>query len=1051
MNRIRAILSVLALAATATGSAAAVRVGKHTCLIQGFEGPDVLAGKKNVSYLSGVPEDAEVEVWDTALYNARRIAHAGSGIACRIAAKPVTQGRGALSARFTRDDRALRISLRNNINQPSGAAGRPECNSLGCFDAVKIDVFNPAAKPVACRMTALGGFAVTDKSRSFALVRDLTLKSGWNTVTLTSPDACAVFVDPHDTTCVEFRVPKAKDTTLLFDNVRMERETIGENMAKFARCFDFGVSYFNWPGFTYGSVPWDAKRGYGFTAGKSLTHGGDMHVVNDQLTRDGFRAPAAFRVKVPNGKYKVVTRTGNYWGRRAVGLNVEIKAEGKRVYYRGRLSARKQAEFKYAHERTDHGKRHPDLWGTYEDGTFFPEVRFDAEVADGVLDLEFLLPPVADGRASGESVWNYLIIYPADKHRAIAPEIDWLNEKIRTIYNTVSHAEIGRAFALYNREEVICPDEFLWPDIAAARRKALKPTAAETKRGYLHFIRDKHDLMTPDSVPLPGEIGNSLTAFGTPGETASFAVGLYPLADLKQVTVELSDVTDAAGKTVVPAAGAEVRLLSYRPMTPVTSNHAECFHIIGPGVLIPPQPTDVPKAFPRKWWISMPIPKDAAPGVLRATVHFKVNGRNASAVKVALVVLPFALDKPKGVTFAVAHNSVRDFWASETNHELAFYARLGLTTIWYQGDAALRADMRQLAARHGLAVELGSRNKYLNWRWPENYRHALIRRYLARGQKVSFTPRHTGHREGRKIRFTHGFWLWRSGIRHRVIQTQPNACERVYYAHCGHAKFGPCSYRFPSIHQVGLILPAPTLYEVRDGIIDWRYIQTLENLAHPPGGRVRATPAMAAGQKFLAELKKAIDPSLDRYYFQRKRNFNHVGRFGLHDTVWTGRRYLLARWELARHIAAIHGKPIRADAVPIPTAESPGVVRHAEYFGPFWVDASQFMYLSQKRAGTPTLQAENPRTPVGQDWATVLVKMTHPSKARWTAVLKDSAGKELARQPVGELKRWKTRWVLATSHLPAGRYTLAVVAAGAKTVPADAPAVTIDVVPWVRS
>jgi len=1051
MNRTRAMLSLLAIAATASACPAAVRVGQHSLLIQGFEGADVLAKKKNVSYLSGVPEDAEVEVWDTALYNARKIPHAGSGIACRIAGKPVTQGRGALAARFTRDDRALRVSLRNNINQPSGAAGRPACNSLGCFDALKGDVFNPAAKPVTCRMTVLGGFAVTDKSRSFALVRDLTLKSGWNTFTVTSPDACAVFVDPHDATCVEFRVPGAKGATLVFDNFRMERETIGANMAKFARCFDFGVSYFNWPGFTYGSVRWDGRRGYGFTAGASLTHGGDLHVVNDQLTRDGFRAPAAFRVKVPNGKYKVVARTGNYWGRRAVGLNVEIKAEGQRVYYRRRLSGRKQLEFKYAHERTDHWKRGLDLWDTYEDGTFFPEVRFDTEVADGALDLEFNLPPVADGRASGESVWNYLIIYPAGKHEAIAPEIDWLNEKIRAIYNTVSHAEMGRAFALYNREEVICPEEFLWPDLAAARRAALKPTPAETKRGYVHFVRHKHDLTTPDSVPLPGEVADSLTVFGAPGETASFAVGLYPLADLKQVTVELSDVTDPAGKPVIGAAGGEVRLVSYRPMTPVTGNHAECFHTIGPGVLIPPQPTDVPKAYPRKWWVSLPIPKDAPAGVCRATVRFKVNGRRASAVKVALVVLPFTLDEPKAVTFAVAHNSVRDSWSSDTNHDLALFARLGLTTVWYQGAAALRADMRQLAAKHGMKVELGSPDKYLNWRWPENYRHALIRRQLARGRKVSFTPRHTGHREGRKIRFTHGFWLWRSGIRHRVIQTQPNACERVYYAHCGHAKFGPCSYRFPSIHQAGLILPAPTLYEVRDGITDWRYIQTLENLAQPAGADVKASPAMLKGQHFLAELKKDIDPSLDRYYFQRKRNFNHVGRFGLHDTVWTGRRYLMARWELARHIAAIRGKPVPADAIPIPVAESPGVIRHAEYFGPFWVDPSQFMYLSQKRAGTPTLQAENPRTPVGQDWATVLVKMTHPSKARWVAVLKGAAGKELARQDVGELKRWKTRWVLATSHLPPGRYTLSVVAAGAKAVPAGAPAVSIDIVPWVRS
>ncbi|KPK49672.1 MAG: hypothetical protein AMK72_03985 [Planctomycetes bacterium SM23_25] len=1019
---------LVGLLAVTPSRAANVEVGKHVVLIQGFEGKDVFEKKEHVSYLSGVPEDAEVEVWDANLYRRRKFPPAESGIACGISARHRTQGRASLEVRFSRPDRVLRVSLCNNINQPANG-GRPACNSIGCFDWLRGDVFNPGRKPVELELTMLGGFAVTDNARTFSLVRSLTLKPGWNEFAVSSQEASATFVDPHDATCVEFRTPATPDAVLYFDNFRMERETIGKNMTALAKCFDFGVSWFNWPGFTYGSLPWDEGRGFGFTQGSDLTHGGDLHVINDQLTRDGFRAPASFRVKLPNGRYKVVTQTGNYWAQRDGGLNIEIKAEGKRVYYRPKMSAAKFIRFKYAHERTDHWKRDMDLWGTYEEGTYLRTVTFQTEVADGALDLDFLLPPVEDGRPHGVSIWTYLIVYPADKERLIAPELEWLNEKIRTVYNKVSHAQISRQFALYNREEVICPEEFLWPDLAAARRAALKPTDTEAARGYLHFLRHHHDLVSPDSVPLPNEIGDAIAVFGTPGETVQWAVGLYPLKHLKDVSVSLGNFQDESGKPVTAAAAADVRLVSYRPMTPVTSNHAECFHYVGPGILIPAAATDIPAGFPRNWWISLPIPKGIGPGLYRGRFNFKLAGRDTSSVEVALRVLPFELQEPQGVTFAVDYRTTMSFRPEDGPHELDFFRSLGINTLWYQGGPDQLPELQQAAGKAGLTVEIGHPDKYPNWRWPQEYRQALIQRYLAKGQGVSFQPRHTGYREGRRTRFTHGFWLWRSGIRHRVIQTQPNAAERVYYAHYGHAKFGPCNYLFPSLDGVGKFNPAPTLLEVRDGIYDWRYIQTLEGLVRPKGADLKATPAIERGRACLDELKAAVNPDLDHYYFERKRNFNHVGRFGLHDTVWNGRRYQMERWAIARHVAALKGAELGGRTEPLHPAAPAGPILFAEHFGPFWVDESQYLDFMQQREGTPSILLETPKTPAARNWVTALVKMRYPSKRHWLAVLTDAAGKELARQNVGLLERWKTRWVLRTEHLPVGKYALRILPA----------------------
>lgn len=496
----------------------------HELLLQGFETDDVFAKKEHVSYLSGVPEDAQVELWDMPLYNRQKLAFGDEGgVAVRFAGQNVKQGKAALEARFARGDRALRVSLRNNLDQPAGPDGqRGEANGLGWFDRVVADVFNPAPQDVQVEVRLLGGYALTDKSLPLSLARTVTLKSGWNEIQFSAAESSKCLVDPFDAAAIELRVPQPKDTVLVIDNLRVERQTLPKKLSQLARCFDFGVSYFNWHGFDYGSLMYDQKRGYGFVECKDITHGGDLHVMNDALTRDGFRAPAKFKVKLANGKYRCVAQTGNYWGRRDHDLNLEIKAEGKTAWSRPRLSPEERWKEKFADETCDHWKHGLDLWNTYEDGKYFKTIQFVAEVADGELDIEWLLPPLPAGeKPGGESIWTWLVIYPEDRHKELAPELAWLNDKIADIYSNVMHVQIGREFALYNREEVIVAEEYLWPDLAAARKAAIKPTADEEKRGYLHFLRHQADLLTPHSVPLPSEVGDRIELVAAPGTTAA--------------------------------------------------------------------------------------------------------------------------------------------------------------------------------------------------------------------------------------------------------------------------------------------------------------------------------------------------------------------------------------------------------------------------------------------------------------------------------------------------------------------------------------------------
>ena len=560
-------------------------------------------------------------------------------------------------------------------------------------------------------------------------------------------------------------------------------------------------------------------------------------------------------------------------------------------------------------------------------------------------------------------------------------------------------------------------------------------------------------------------------------------MGIYPLKELGYVGLSAGALAGAGGKPIVESKDVRNWLVSYRPMTPVTSAHAEPFHSLGPGILLPSAtvgmgigPGDtcrIPKEFPRQFWLEYDIPKDAKPGIYRSkvdvisadAVKLDVIMPASSTVEVLIRVLPFALEEPKDVTFAVAYNSPKGWsGAAEGNPEMDFFARMGLNTIWYGGGAESQPDMEALAKARGLAVEPVS-GKYANWRWPEEYRDYIIRSLLNQKKPISFQPVHTGWREGRRVRFSHGFWLWRSGIRHRVIQTQPNACERVFYAHCGHAKFGPALYLFPSL-DVGQLRPAPAWFDVREGIADWRYLQTFQAALAAAGdpAQDKSGPVQAA-KAYSDELNNSLKVSLDYYYFKRKRDFNHVDRFGLTDNVWPGRRYEMERWEMALHTARLKKADMSALAMPgdapaprgataaalvaVPRAAAPAPptqpILHAEYFGPFWVDERQYLDYVNTNPGAPKLLAETPKTPAGQNWATVLALLEQVNEQTWSAVLADAAGKEICRQKVGPLKRWKTRWVLNTAGLAPGKYTIKLVPDAGDPAP-DAQA-TITVLP----
>lgn len=1002
----------------------------HVRLVQGFESPAIFDKRDGVSHMSGVPEEAEVEFWNDAAFDRRKLDANRCQSRWTITNKHLREGRQALRVTLTSPSECLRVSLQNNIN--FRGKNPPPANSLAFFDYLEGSIYCDSRNGAELEMRLLGGFALTDRTLWPALVRKLRLKHGWNRFVIGSDEAGAALSDPHDPAAVEFRAVKPLNQPLTFDAFRMVAAGLGPALARHGRCFDFGVRRYLQPGFLYGSVPYDARRGYGFISGEHLTHGGDFHISDDALTRDGFYAPAAFKLKLPRGTYRVRAQTGNYWGKRDSNTDLEIVAEGRRVFRKPKRTREESIHHKYyAEAALDIDRPDYNLWGNYEQGLNHRAFTFDVEVKDGALELEWkgINPP--KGGIGRTSTWTALVVYPSEKATAVEKDLADLDARIRGKYNRVVHPQFGRMFALYNREEAIVAEEYLWPDLVTQRREKLSITDEAIRRGYLHFLRHRHEHITPHSYPLPNETGDALAAFGVPGELVCLQVGLYPLKDLGPVSLRMLTLDRVGGGAHVSRDDMDVRLVSYRCITPVTSNHAETSHTVGPGVLIHSKGVMLRKDYPRGFHVAIRLPESLPPGKYSGAAEIRSGGRTLSTVNVRLRVLPIKLTEPQGVSFAATRKwgniPVLNFWArrypdrfTDSYPELELLRSWGINSLWHKGTDGLE-DMRSWGKRYDLSViPEPDRRKLWRWIFPESCSAAEARRQQLAGKILAYN---CGAEEGRHQRFTWGYYLWRSSIRNRILLIKPNACERVYYAHAGHQKFGPGAYLF-STERFGHFNFSPAMYEVAEGILDYRYLSTLEQAIRnaPADKKTLANEATA----FLRNLRSAISPDLSSYYFRRKRNFNHVGRWGVRESIWAGRRYDIQRWEIAARIMLLTGKDVALEPVrPRPQNER-GVVYYRESFGPrFKGDGAYWRDSIGSAANDPdsVVHAETPTVTTTDPMAQFIIYV--PDRMRsliWFVILRSGQEEKLRIRGIGPLAGIKNRVIMNLSGLRAGTY-----------------------------
>lgn len=196
-------------------------------------------------------------------------------------------------------------------------------------------------------------------------------------------------------------------------------------------------------------------------------------------------------------------------------------------------------------------------------------------------------------------------------------------------------------------------------------------TEAEKKRGYLLFHRPITEPVQANTHPLSSErLVSGLSAFATPGEWEPVTLGVYPLRDLENFRVKISNLTGPDGSTI-DASRLTVRLQTYWNMGYPRYASRETYRRV-PELMERVDVHSSPARECQRWWIQIHVPDDAAAGIYRGTVSVQDDGfAQAVEIPLSLRVLGFSLKRDPAKHYS-AYYRTRDR-ATYQDKDEAFY------------------------------------------------------------------------------------------------------------------------------------------------------------------------------------------------------------------------------------------------------------------------------------------------------------------------------------------------------------------------------------------
>jgi hypothetical protein len=382
-----------------------------------------------------------------------------------------------------------------------------------------------------------------------------------------------------------FGVGDQPPAPLFMDNLRLERDDAPEKVqfdGLFA--FDFGTpSSPVMEGFTpiTPATKYSRDRGFGLKDAR-IWRAFDA-LQPEPLYQDFICIEAGgLAVDVPNGRYRVfvnIDSPSGFWGEYQTYRQRSIVAEGRPVVQETMdFDAFKKKYFRFWNVDDLPGDNTFDKYQR----SYFHEKRFDVDVKDGQLNLEF------QGENFACSV-SAAVIFPV----ALSAKGEAFLE----------FTQARRRFHFDNYFKRVLPEPSGEP---------VQSTALDRRRGFVAFQRDPMQDVSYNDTPNKNEIVERLTGEAFAGEYEPVTVALLPLRSLGKVHASVSDLVGPGA--VIPASAIDLGYVSYR-LSRVTPEGS--VYTIAPRLIMPGGDVEMPQGLARRFWMTVKTPASVRPGLYK--------------------------------------------------------------------------------------------------------------------------------------------------------------------------------------------------------------------------------------------------------------------------------------------------------------------------------------------------------------------------------------------------------------------------------------------------
>jgi hypothetical protein len=182
---------------------------------------------------------------------------------------------------------------------------------------------------------------------------------------------------------------------------------------------------------------------------------------------------------------------------------------------------------------------------------------------------------------------------------------------------------------------------------------AIEPQVSESdeKRGFVVYSRPYLECIYPKTTPRTEDLNPLLQIFATPGEFEPVNFIIYPLKNLSNAKVTISDIGP------IPAKNIEIRHVRFmRARTNYTTRY---LYRIVPDLLEQFTSLDLAARENARFWLTVHIPEGATPGVFSGNITFECSDGKVE-LPISVRILPFKLLDDPGKLYAIYYQHPLD-------------------------------------------------------------------------------------------------------------------------------------------------------------------------------------------------------------------------------------------------------------------------------------------------------------------------------------------------------------------------------------------------------